>query len=136
MFSLKSKDKTISFKITFSKANKFSVENCKENESLMTVIPSKIMSNDSGEFLVKILQFFQFTDGEKLSVENIEDFLDEVFENSEIGMVDVYEMILKEFDYSGVFKKGMGLTLANKIDKVMQEMMTEMEKETDPTTKK
>jgi len=131
-------DKTIKVAVGFIKANKFSMENCKEEESLMSLIPQKSVSRDNGEFLVKMINTFQTVneDETKLTKEEIETLLDTYFskENSK-SIIELYAEILKEFDYSGVFKKGMGFSLGKKLLETMNEMMENLEKES-PTEKK
>lgn len=139
MFNIKAKDKSINFKITFRKANEFSMKHCKADESLMTLIPSKIMSNDSGVFLIEALHHFQVAeDGEMLSKNDIGEFVEQSMEEKgHLSVPELYSKLLEEFDYSGVFKEGMGFSMAKKINEVMDGMVKEMKKkEKEPITKK
>lgn len=125
MLILKIDKEELEFKVTFSKANRLAKEVCKEDENLLTVVPSKMMSADGGEFLVHMLCVFQVAD-KKLSEEEIEGLLDKYFEEEGNDFYQLYGEILKEFDVGGVFKNGMGFSMAKKISKTLEDMETKL----------
>ena len=117
-------DKNLEIKVLFSTANSFAKKYC-NGKSIVEVLPTKMAEFD-GEFLVELLNHFQ-TNNPKLSKEQITKILDETL-GDETKMLDVptiYTEIIKEFDYAGVFKKGMGFTLAKKFKQQMDVLLME-----------
>ena len=89
------------------------------------------MAEIDGEFLVELLNHFQ-TNDPKVSKEDIVKILDEVLagETKKLDVPTIYTEIIKEFDYAGVFKKGMGFTLVKKFQEQMK-LLLEEKQETD-----
>lgn len=126
MIVIKGKEETITLKITFSKTYLFSKEVCPKDESLLSVIPNKVMANDGLEFLVKLVKHYQVdTKFDEVQVAKI---LDEYFEEPENDMFVLYTSILKEYDYAGVFKKGLGKQMAESLEKAMNQVGEQMTK--------
>ena len=117
-------DKSLEIKVLFSTANSFAKKYC-DNKSIVEVLPTKMAEFD-GEFLVLLLNHFQ-TNDPKVSKEDIVKILDEVLadETKGLDIPAIYTEIIKEFDYAGVFKKGMGFTLAKKFQEQMKLLLEE-----------
>ena len=117
-------DKSLEIKVLFSTANSFAKKYC-DNKPIVEVLPTKMAEFD-GEFLVLLLNHFQ-TNDPKVSKEDIVKILDEVFadETKKLDIPTIYTEIIKEFDYAGVFKKGMGFTLAKKVQEQMKLLLEE-----------
>lgn len=125
MFTINySDDKNLEIKVLFSTANSFAKKYC-NGKSIVEVLPTKMAEFD-GEFLVELLNHFQ-TNNPKLSKEQITKVLDEVLvdETKKLDIPTIYTEIIKEFDYAGVFKKGMGFTLAKKFQQQMETLLEE-----------
>lgn len=125
MFTINySDDKNLEIKVLFSTANSFAKKYC-NGKSIVEVLPTKMAEFD-GEFLVELLNHFQ-TNNPKLSKEQITKVLDEVLvdETKKLDIPTIYTAIIKEFDYAGVFKKGMGFTLAKKFQQQMETLLEE-----------
>lgn len=128
---LKANNKELQIKVSFSKANQFQKEVCdsKKGETLLTLIPSKMMETDNVDFMYKMISFFQYGN-EKMSDEEIVEFIDEYFEeNEEEDFYSLYSKLLEQFDVSGIFKRGMGFKIATTIQKKMEEVQLNMDKE-------
>lgn len=129
-------DKALELKVKFTTANTFAKKFC-QGKSIVETLPEKLGEFD-GEFLIEMVNHFQ-VGSKKLTKDEIGKILDEVFEKEDYDLPTLYSEFLKEFDYAGVFKKGMGFSLANqmekqfammvdeeKMDKIMQDKMEQM----------
>lgn len=121
--------KMIETKIMFYKAGKYQKEVCEKDETLLTLLPQKMFSNDSIDFLVKTLEYFQIGD-KKLNEKEIGKLLDEYLEdnkdNKDVDFYSLYNELIKEFDVSGVMKKGMGFEMAARVQKQMDEAIQQI----------
>lgn len=123
---LKTAKKNLEIQLKLSKVSRFEEENCGENENLLSLIPSKIMARDRIEFLVKFLNYFQVDNGEKLSIDEIYDFLDAYLEENKRDIISVYTDVIKEMDIRGVINKGMGFTMAEMLTTAVKNQMKEL----------
>ncbi len=127
---LKTSKRTLEIKLKLSKVERFEAENCKDEESLLTLVPSKVMAKDRISFLARFLNFFQIDDGEKLSIEEIYDFLDEYLDENECDVMSIYTDIIKEMDVKGVINKNMGFTITKMLNQRISEIKEKMENST------
>lgn len=113
--------KDLEVKVKFSTANAFAKKYC-NGKSIIEAIPDK-MGQFDGEYLVEMLNFFQ-TNEKKLSKDDITKMLDEILseEDSKLDVPTIYMDFLKEFDYAGVFKKGMGFMIVKKYEEALKAM--------------
>lgn len=126
MITLKYGDKAIEVKITFKTANKFAKLECNKDTSLIDLISTKMAEFD-GDFLVDLIQYFQINEP-KLSKENVEDLLSDVFADEDSGydLITLYCEVLDEFDVSGAFKRGLFKGLSNQMRTQMGEMVASL----------
>lgn len=124
---LKANNQELEINILFSKARKFQNEFCKDDETLLTKLPEAMVKKDGIDTLIDVLHFFQ-TSETKMSKDDIGKFLDFYFAENEKDMYDLYTEVLKEFDVSGIFKRGMGFKMATTMMKKMEEVIENMDK--------
>ena len=122
---LKTNDSNLEVKITFSKANTFEETVCKEDETLLQLIPSMSMGKGGGNFLINLIHHFQASD-KKLSKIEVGEFLDNYFEDNQTCMFDLYVDIIKEFSIHGVFEKELGFKLATMLKETLTEVAEDL----------
>lgn len=120
-------DKALNCKVKVSKAQTFQKQFCKE-KSIVELLP-EMMAQFDVEFMVNMLHHFQ-ENNPKLSKDEILNILDEVLESEskniskeQLDLPTLYGLFAKEFDYAGVFKKGMGFMIANQMEKGFAKMV-------------
>ena len=119
---LKANNQELEINILFSKARKFQNEFCKDDETLLTKVPESMVKKDGIDTLMDVWHVFQ-TSETKMSKDDIGKFLDFYFSENEKDMYDLYTEVLKEFDVSGIFKRGMGFKMATTMMNKMEEVI-------------
>lgn len=126
---LKAKGKELKIELKLRKIANFELKKCDKRETLLTVLASKCVENDRIEFLIDMLSEFQSEKENKLSKDDLYDFIDDYLEESKKDITTIYTDIIEEMDVVGVINKGLGFTITKQIKNQFNLMKNQMEKE-------
>ncbi|MFI3251868.1 MAG: tail assembly chaperone [bacterium] len=120
--------KTLECRVKFSLINEFEEKINKDVSEKKSLMESVVDAYSTGNvsFLIETLNHFQ-TNENKLSKDEITDFIDDYLVNNETDIYEVYGEVLKEFDVSGVIKKGMGKNIVKQFTEKMEEAIANLE---------
>lgn len=120
--------KTLECRVKFSLINEFEEKINKDVSEKKSLMESVLDAYSTGNvsFLIETLNHFQ-TNENKLSKDEITDFIDDYLVNNETDIYEVYGEVLKEFDVSGVIKKGMGKNIVKQFTEKMEEAIANLE---------
>lgn len=126
---LKAKGKELKIELKIRKVSDFELKKCDKKETLLTVLASKCVENDRIEFLVDMLSEFQSNKEDKLSKDELYDFIDDYLEESRKDITTIYTDIIEEMDVMGVINKGLGFIMSKRIKQGFDQMKKQAEKD-------